>query len=300
MWRTIRAARHDSEAYRRGKVQGMKRMSKGVVRLLWLANLLIFLIVVLSVFAANMWGLFEVPLPRAIAKHLAARHEHEPTLLGHYLTGAFATLLATPCTAPFLGTAVGFALSRQTLDIFVIFTCIGLGLALPYILLALSPKLFRYLPKPGHWMITLKKALAVILAITAIWLINVLITITTMPTLDEGWQPFGEALIAPAVRDGKTVMVDVTADWCLTCKANKRLVLEQSDIVDALSGPEILRLQADWTRHDEKIAIYLEKYGRYGIPFNAVYGPGAPDGIILPELLSKKAVLDALATAAGE
>jgi suppressor for copper-sensitivity B len=259
-----------------------------------------FLIAVVLAFAANMWGLFEIPLPRFIARNIPAKHEHQPTLLGHFLTGAFATLLATPCTAPFLGTAVGFALSGSTLDIFAIFTLIGLGLASPYIALAVSPGLFRFLPKPGKWMVTLKKALALALVLTAAWLISVLMTITTTPALDEGWQPFEEVLIAPAVKDGKVVVVDVTADWCLTCKANKRLVLDTEEIVDALSGPEILRLQADWTQRDPKIADYLRKYGRYGIPFNIVYGPAAPDGIALPELLTKKAVLGAIAEAAGE
>jgi suppressor for copper-sensitivity B len=261
---------------------------------------LVFLIVVVLIFAASMWGFFDIPLPRVIAKNIPARHEHEPTLLGHFLTGAFATLLATPCTAPFLGTAVGFGLSRSAPEIFAVFTMIGLGLAAPYLMLAVSPGLFRYLPKPGAWMGTLKKVLSAALVLTAAWLASVLLTITTTPALDDGWQTFDAALIAPAVRDGKVVVVDVTAEWCLTCKANKRLVLDQAEIVDALSGPEIVRLQADWTQRDEKIGAFLRKYGRYGIPFNIIYGPGAPDGIPLPELLTKKAVLDALAEAAGE
>ncbi len=261
---------------------------------------LIFLIVILAVFAANMWGLFEIPLPRFIAHNLPAQHEHEPTLLGHFLTGAFATLLATPCTAPFLGSAVGFALAGEISDIFIVFTFLGLGLAFPYILLALSPRIFKYMPKPGTWMIVMKKILAAALALTAAWLLSVLITVSTQPALDDGWTTFDEALIKPAVDEGKTVIVDVTADWCLTCKANKRLVLDQPDVEDALFAPNMLRLQADWTQRDETIAAYLRKYGRYGVPFNIVYGPGAPNGIILSELLSKKEVMRALSEAASE
>ena len=247
-----------------------------------------------------MWGLFEIPLPRLLAKHLAIRHEHAPTLLGHFLTGAFATLLATPCTAPFLGTAVGFALSREAADIMIVFTFMGLGLAAPYMLLAVSPRIFKYMPKPGRWMVTLKKVMSVALALTAVWLINVLITISTQPTLDDGWTKFSEALIKPAVEEGKTVVVDVTADWCLTCKANKRLVFDQQEIEDALFVPNVLLLQADWTHRDESISAYLKKYGRYGIPFNIIYGPGAPQGIILSELPSKEDVMHALAEAAAE
>jgi suppressor for copper-sensitivity B len=261
---------------------------------------LIFLTLVVLFFAANMWGLFEIPLPRFVAKNIPAKHEHEPTLAGHFLTGVFATLLATPCSAPFLGTAVGFALSRGAYEIFLIFTVLGLGLALPYIVLAFSPALFRFLPKPGKWMVTLKKGLAVALLLTAGWLANIVVTLHTMPALDEGWEAFDEAAILREVADGKVVVVDVTADWCLTCKANKRFVLDQPDVVEAMSHDNIVRMQADWTLHDESIAAYLRKFGRYGIPFNVVYGPGAPDGIALPELLTKKSVTDALAEAAGE
>lgn len=261
---------------------------------------LIGMIAILFVFAANMWGLFEIPLPRFIAKNLPVLHEHEPTLLGHFLTGVFATLLATPCTAPLLGTAIGFALSREALDIIIVFTFMGLGLAAPYLLLAVSPRIFKYMPKPGKWMVTLKKALSIALALTAAWLINVLVIVMTQPTLDDGWTKFDEALIKPAVTEGKTVVVDVTADWCLTCKANKRRVFDQQEVEDAMFVPNVLLLQADWTHSDPKISSYLKEYGRAGIPFNIVYGPGAPQGIILSEWLTREDVMRALAQAAGE
>jgi suppressor for copper-sensitivity B len=163
-----------------------------------------------------MWGLFDIALPRFIARNIPARHEHEPTLAGHFLTGIFATLLATPCSAPFLGTAVGFALAREPGWIFAVFTMIGLGLAAPYVALALSPRAFGFLPRPGRWMVALKKILALLLVVTAAWLASVLVTITTTPALDAGWTPFDEALITPAIDEGKVVVVDVTADWCLT------------------------------------------------------------------------------------
>ncbi len=261
---------------------------------------LVFLTFIVLFFAANMWGFFEIPLPRFIARHIVAKHEHEPTLVGHFLTGVFATLLATPCSAPFLGTAVGFALARGPFEIFSIFTFLGLGLALPYLVLAVSPRLFKYMPRPGKWMVTLKKILSVALLLTAVWLANIIITLQTMPTLDEGWEELDQAAIPKLVEDGKTVVVDVTADWCLTCKANKKFVLDQPDVVEAMSHDNIVKMQADWTQHDESIAAYLRQFGRYGIPFNVVYGPGAPKGIALPELLTKKDVMDALSEAASE
>ncbi len=262
---------------------------------------LIFLIVIILAFAFNMWGLYEIPLPRFIAHRVGRRRDDtEPTVLGDFLTGAFATLLATPCTAPFLGTAVGFALAGSAVDIFTVFTFLGIGLALPYILLALMPRLFKYLPKPGAWMLKLRRVLAVALFATAAWLASTLYTVTTQPTLDAGWQQFSEAAIAPAVADGKVVFIDITADWCLTCKANKRLVLDTDDVIAGLNQPHVVKMQGDWTQQDEVIATYLKSFGKFGIPFNVVYGPAAPQGIILPELLSKRAVLDALVTAAGE
>ena len=93
--------------------------------------------------------------------------------------------------------------------------------------------------------------------------------------------------------------VDVTADWCITCQVNKKLVLEDGEVAQRLRGDGIVAMQADWTRPDDGIARYLASFGRYGIPFNAAYGPGAPQGLALPELLSKDAVLDALARVAG-
>jgi suppressor for copper-sensitivity B len=95
------------------------------------------------------------------------------------------------------------------------------------------------------------------------------------------------------------MFVDVTADWCLTCKVNKSLVLDQGAVADRLNGADVVAMRADWTKPDASVAAYLASFGRYGIPFNAVYGPAAPQGIALPELLTVSVVLDALKKAAG-
>jgi len=261
---------------------------------------IIFLIIILSGFAINMWGLFEIPMPNFILKKSYGLDEREAGFIGNFLTGSLATLLSTPCSAPFLGTAVSFALAGSPTDILIIFTFLGLGLATPYILLAISPRIFKYMPKPGKWMITLKKILAIALAVTVAWLINILIAIYTVPTIDIGWQKFDESLIAPAIKKGKVVLVDVTADWCLTCKVNENFILENKKVSKALSSKNILKLQADWTHKDIKISNYLKKYNRYGIPFNIIYGPAAPNGITLSEILTTKEILSALKKAAGE
>lgn len=262
---------------------------------------MVFLIVVLTIFAANMCGLFEIPLPRFIAKNMPVRQEHEPTLIGHFLTGAFAALLATPCTAPFLGTAIGFALARGAVDILAVFTFLGIGMAAPYMALAVSPRFFRHIPKPGKWMVTLKKILALALVFTALWLFSVLVSLVSAPVApDDGWVRFDEALIEPAVEEGRIVVVNVTADWCLTCKVNESMAFGRKEVRKILSGSNVLCLQADWTHRDEKIAAYLRKYGKFGIPFNIIYGPGVPEGIILGELLGKQAVINALLEATGK
>ena len=95
----------------------------------------------------------------------------------------------------------------------------------------------------------------------------------------------------------KIIFVDITADWCITCKVNKTFVLNKEPILSKLNGQEIVTMQADWTLPDEKIANYLFTFHRYGIPFNIVYGPGAPEGILLPELLRQKKILAAIDTA---
>lgn len=255
---------------------------------------LFFLIAVLVLFALNLWGLFEIPLPRFLADRLNWTEGHG-NLLKDFFSGAFATLLATPCTAPFLGTAIGFALAGNDAEILAIFMALGFGLAMPFILIALFPRTATLLPKPGAWMIVMKKIMAAFLLLTAAWLGFVLMQ-QLKPTHAEemGWKAFDESQIPELVQDGKIVFVDVTADWCLTCKANKKFVLERDDMKKLLAHDSIVLMKADWTKPDQKIASFLENYGRFGIPFNIIYGPSAPKGVTLPELLNEKAVREGL------
>ncbi len=316
---------------------------------------LVFLTVVVTLFACNLFGLFEISMPGWIGG-LAGGGEG-PSLVGSFWTGALATLLATPCSAPFLGTAVGFALSRGAGEIFAVFLALGLGMASPYLLVAAAPGLATRLPKPGPWMIWVRGAMGLTLAATAAWLLWVIAAQTgnlaalvlgalmvimglalwllgahkpgrgrvalgamtalalvafLVPgaiggraantgavSLDPivaglNWRPFDEAAIPSLVRAGRVVFVDVTAEWCVTCKVNKSLVLETAAVAERLSAPHVVAMRADWTRPDPVIARYLATFGRYGIPFNVVYGPGAPDGVVLSELLSRSAVLGAL------
>src|SRR5229473_6468095 len=152
---------------------------------------LVGMVALLTLFACNLWGFFEVPLPSALAA-LGSAGEGR-LLLGNFAAGAFATLLATPCSAPFLGTAIGFALAAGPFEIFAIFLALGLGLAAPYLLVALLPRLALWLPRPGHWMLTLRRVLGLALAATALWLVSVLVAQTGAPAA-----PAAGALIAGA------------------------------------------------------------------------------------------------------
>ncbi|GAB4364854.1 MAG: protein-disulfide reductase DsbD family protein [Kiloniellaceae bacterium] len=318
------------------------------------------LAVVMALFAYNLMAFFEVPLPgfvgRIAAKGTGEGDHH--SLWGNFATGALATLLATPCSAPFLGTSVGFALSRGAVEIFLIFTALGIGLALPYLLVAAAPRLVAWLPRPGAWMVWLRRILGLLLAGTAAWLLTVLaaqvgvlaasimaglllglgaalwlrpalaprhrLASSALATLlalaafalpagveaprrgdsaataaAAAWQPLDTAEIAARVAAGEVVFVDVTADWCITCQVNKKLVLDTEAVRVRLDAPGVLRMRGDWTLPSDAIAAYLAGFGRYGIPFNAVYGPGAPGGLALPEILTREAVLAARDQAAG-
>lgn len=319
---------------------------------------LVLMVLLLVFFACNLLGLFEFRLPGWLGDTAGAPLDSHAAV-GNFLTGVFATVLATPCSAPLLGTALGFALSRGAFEIFTVFAALGLGMAVPYLAVAGFPGVARFLPHPGHWMIRLKQILAVALVATALWLLSVLATqvspavaatvgvlgaaivaafalmrgefwrrgrfaavavlalfafaapvflgktvgernVEAVRETPQGmWKKFDATAIPSLVATGHVVMVDVTADWCLTCKANKTFVLNSPEVADLLRTDGVVAMRADWTMPNDAIARYLASFGRYGIPFNAVYGPGAPQGIALPELLTKTAVERAVGQAGG-
>ena len=325
---------------------------------------IVFMVLILTVFACNLMGWFEIQLPSRMATAIAGvGGGPREGFWGHFGTGAFATLLATPCSAPFLGTAVAFALTAPAVVVVMVFLALGVGMAAPYLAIAAVPGIARRLPKPGAWMVWLKRAMSVALAGTALWLLWVLAAQLTAPvaglvavtvlalafvlwgrtllpdrarvtssaiagvlavaaflvpalidsqaepdpfwaggeatTPNTRWQPFDVAAIDAAVTAGQTVFVDVTADWCITCQVNKTLVLDRATVRDRLAADDVTPMQADWTSPDPVIAGFLQIHGRYGIPFNIVYGPGSPEGVPLPELLSEEGVLRALDRASG-
>jgi suppressor for copper-sensitivity B len=272
---------------------------------------LAILAMICLVFAANLWGLFEVPLP-ALAGDLALatdRRARNHKVFGAFMTGVFATVLATPCSAPFVGTAIGFALSRGSTEIFAIFLAMSIGLALPYLAVAAAPHLAVMLPRPGRWMVWLRRVLGISMAATALWLgfilagqLGLLRATPAQQAQGEAvhWQAFDQAAIPDLVAQGKTVFVDVTADWCITCKANKALLIDPPPVSTLLNQGNVVAMVADWTKPDPAISRYLAHHNRYGIPLNVVYGPKAPAGIVLPEICTAETIVQAIRQAAHD
>ena len=245
----------------------------------------------ISAFALIMLDIITIPVPQS----LASFGRDKTGYIGDFLTGFMATLLATPCSAPFVGTALTFALTAPTQVLLIMFFAMGLGLASPWIIISARPSLAARLPRPGPWLNQLKRVLALGLFITAGWLVSIMVTISGNDiNIDGDWQVWSQGSPQALAEEGHVVLVDVTAAWCLTCKANKALVLDTEATTALFDQNSVKRLRADWTRPDPAISAYLAQHDRFGIPFNIVYGPKAKDGIILPELLTADAVKNAI------
>jgi suppressor for copper-sensitivity B len=174
----------------------------------------------------------------------------------------------------------------------------GLGLSFPLILFCLFPNTISFIPKPGNWFILFKKIMALLLFGTAIWLTSILIKLNSdffyspKSNIDNqitsNWDIVNNiGLPNQLARQGKIVFIDITADWCLTCKVNKFLVIDTKDVTKLFKKHNVVILRLDWTKPNDRIKIFLSKKGRYGIPFNEIYGPSLLNGKILPELLNQ-------------
>ena len=319
-----------------------------------------FLAVIVVLFCLNLWGLFEIPLPASLA-NLAGSGPREG-IAGHFASGLFATLMATPCSAPFLGTAISFALAQTGPVVFAIFTALGLGMALPYLLVAAAPGIARAFPRPGAWMETVRGAMGFLLAASAVWLFYVLssqvsreqlaaiqigllgialftwlqhrvasgragrgaalaglvaavavtLVVAAGGTRSEAdsrlaaaqpaglipWVAFDRARAESLTAGGQLVFVDVTADWCFTCKVNERLILNTPEVAKVFAEHGVVPMRADWTNQSADIAAFLKEHGRYGIPFYLLYRPGR-DPHVFSELPSKDGLVATVREAAS-
>jgi thiol:disulfide interchange protein DsbD len=250
----------------------------------------------LFVLALSLLGFFEIGLRvTSVGGGLAAKQG----LAGSFWTGVLATVVATPCTAPLMGAAVGYALAQRAATAFAVFTAVALGLAAPYLLLTLQPAWTRMLPRPGAWMDVLKKLTAIPLLLTVVWLGWVFVHLETRTVATvNGWAAYTDAALDTARSEHRPVFVDFTADWCLSCKYNEAAVLRSTDVQVALRDDRYVLLRADWTKYDPKITAALAAVGRSGVPTYVVYPADGSAPVVLPELLTKSVVLDAVRNAA--
>jgi thiol:disulfide interchange protein len=272
-------------------------------------RVILSLLLLVTAIALNLAGLFELPALNGGAG-LASRGG----VNGAFWTGALAAFVATPCTGPFMGAALGAALVLPTPVALAVFAGLGLGLALPFLLLGFVPALRRRLPRPGAWMGRLRRLLSVPMFLTALalaWILGrqagvdgmalglaaalvvalVLVpagtteaaTATSQSVLKS--EPFSESRIAALQQEGRPVFVYFTADWCVTCKVNEKAALERKQVADAFAAKKVAVLVGDWTRGDPAIGRFLEKHGRSGVPLYLYYEPGKPVEL-LPQVLT--------------
>ena len=302
---------------------------------------LIFITLIIFLFMMNMFGQFQINLPQNFS-NIAFAGLGNKSFFKDFFNGFFATLMATPCSAPFVGTAITAAFTQNYIIGMSIFLFMGIGMASPYLLIALFPKLVNFLPKPGIWMIYVKYFLGLLLLATVVWLSNILLnffniyflvislfvllvityrrkfplfknTITIASIIfiffstslqifqqhslnaeEKDWVSFFTVDIDQLVAQDKIIFLDITADWCATCQFNKINVLNSDNIIKQFKENNITLIRADWTKPNERVNLFLEKYDRFGIPFNAFFSKKFPDGILLSELLSEKEIVNAI------
>ncbi|MBM3901685.1 MAG: DUF255 domain-containing protein [Verrucomicrobia bacterium] len=325
--------------------------------------------------ALNLFGVFEISL-HSSALGAASQLASKEGASGAFFNGVFTTVLATPCTAPFLGTALGFAFGEKPSVLLAIFLTAGLGLATPYLMLSLQPAWLRYLPKPGNWMITFKVLMGFPMIATAVWLLSqaadqfgesgvfleglflvcvafaawvfgqwiqtgtgnrgwswtlILIALgvgyfgildnqlhwrapqiarptastpgdLTLPRSTKeaiAWARWSPDAVTHARAEGRPVLVDFTAKWCLTCRVNEATAIDVPSVREQLAALDVVSLRGDYTREDPAITEELRRFQRAGVPLVLVYpkNPSLPPRV-LPNTLTRGIVEEALQWAA--
>jgi DsbC/DsbD-like thiol-disulfide interchange protein/cytochrome c biogenesis protein CcdA len=214
-----------------------------------------------------------------------------------YLTGVLAVVVASPCTAPFMGAAMGYALSQSTFSIFAIFLSIGLGLSLPFLALAFFPQLVLHLPPPGPWLDRFKKAMALPMFATAVWLGWVLylqMGVSNFTLDDKVWTAYTPQYLEDSRKSNSPVFLNATAAWCISCQVNERLVFQDERVKGYFREKNFRLIKADWTKKDATIRALLSQHNRAGVPLYLYYPPGQQRPVILPELLTVDLLLGSL------
>lgn len=320
---------------------------------------IISLTVLVTLIALNLFGVFEVVLggrAMSAAGEAAARGGAS----GAFFNGVLATVLATPCTAPFLGASLGFAFAQPAPIVVAIFLTVGAGLATPYVLLSWQPAWLKFLPKPGVWMERFKVGMGFPMLLTAVWLLSLaepfyggrtmwlavfLVFVASAawvfgfsssvrgpaaaliilgagyflvlegqlrwrepvkagtatskfiatPPKGYDWEPWSNEAVAKARASGHPVLVDFTANWCPTCNAVVKPVLQSESVRAKAKEVGAVALLADHSLTPPEISDELNRYERAGVPLVLVFprDPNLP-AIVLPETPTAGMVIEAL------
>lgn len=327
---------------------------------------LVILTTLILLVALSLFGVFEINLGGG-AMDAAGELASKEGPSGAFFNGMLAVALATPCTAPFLAPALGYAFTADTLTVVLVFSAVAFGLASPYVILSWKPEWLRFLPRPGNWMVHFKIAMGFPMLATALWLYTLSakhfgeggplwlglfligIALSTwvwgefaqrgrkhqtvaavvaialagvayggtlenelrwrtprqasprtglaMPASPEDipWQSWSRDAVDAARKSGHPVLVDFTAEWCLTCQLNERSSINIAPVRERLRAIRAISLKGDHTLVPQDITEELQRHGRAGVPLVLVYpkDPGQ-DPIVLPEVLTPGIVLDAL------
>jgi thiol:disulfide interchange protein/DsbC/DsbD-like thiol-disulfide interchange protein len=325
-------------------------------------------VMILLFFTLGLLFLSEISLGQRV-QSAAGSIRTSASYLGSFFNGVLATAVATPCTAPFMSTSLAATLTLPVTQSLLVFTALGIGMSLPYLVLALRPSLVQSLPRPGAWMDTFKQLMAFPLFATSIWLLRVfgrqmgvsiqsigpvtdllwgvllvafalwlfsrsthaaralirtflnvvaaivlcsgtllaLHSASTQPAQSSSsnepyidsfglaWTPYSEAKLTELTSQGKNIYIDFTAEWCITCQANKLVVFSSQEVLDALKRKDVVLVRGDWTSHDPTITAALARYGRNGVPLNVLIPKGDNSKAqLMPNILTPGVVLDVL------
>jgi thiol:disulfide interchange protein DsbD len=307
-------------------------------------------------------------------QNITGRLKIPSDLLGSFLNGALATAVATPCTAPFMSTALAATITLPTFLSLIVFTALGSGMSAPYLALTHYPALLRYMPRPGAWMESFRQLMAFPLFATVVWLLrvfarqmgfeppglnvvidlvwgllaitfafwifsrsrggtnqlrtrilNILASViflfgiyTAVPRqaeVDESraracsptdalstftdqhgllWESYSEDRLAKILAQGRPILIDFTAEWCITCQVNERVVFSSQEVRDLIASKNVTLMRADWTSKNPIITAALRRYGRNGVPLNVLLQTPTSEPIILPNILTPGIVAEAL------
>ncbi len=297
-------------------------------------------------------GVWEIPIPGFVGRGKANEWAEKEGASGAFAKGVFTTLLATPCSGPFLASALAWTVNQPPVRVFAVFTSMGLGMASPYLLIGAFPQLIRFLPKPGAWMETFRQVMGFVLLATVVfvltfvpskdvvptvgllfgiwfacwwigrtpltadlqtkiraWLMGAVITGAVWlvafggllePKAELAWRPYTPQAFQELVDAKRPVMVDFTADWCLTCKTLEAAVLNTSEVRKAVEANGVVPMKADWTHGDKDVTEMLEKLGSKQVPVLAIFPAGnANKPIRLLGGYTRETVVNALNQANG-